>query len=45
MSAVEDRYQAMASEDSEDFMCAAVMLIFGMCNSVRLLRLFVIVVI
>jgi hypothetical protein len=32
-SAVGNRYRATASED---FMCAIVTMIFGMCNSVRL---------
>jgi hypothetical protein len=36
MSAVGSSYQATASEDREDFMCAAVTVIFGVCNSVRL---------
>jgi hypothetical protein len=35
-SAVGSRYQATASENSEDFMCAVVTVIFGVCNSVRL---------
>jgi hypothetical protein len=35
-SAVGSRYQATASEASEDFMCAVVTVIFGVCNSVRL---------
>jgi hypothetical protein len=30
-------YQATAHEDCEDFMCAAVTVIFGVHNSVRLL--------
>jgi hypothetical protein len=34
MSAVGSRYQATASEDWEDFMCAVVTVIFGMCETV-----------
>jgi hypothetical protein len=34
---VRSRYQAMTSEDIEDFMCAAVTLIFRVGKSVRLL--------
>jgi hypothetical protein len=41
MSATDNRYQATASEDWEVFMCAAVTVIFGVCNSVRLSQLFV----
>jgi hypothetical protein len=36
MSAIGSRYQAKASEDIEDFMCAVVTVIFVVCNSVRL---------
>jgi hypothetical protein len=39
-SAVGSRYQATASEDREDFVYAVVSLVFGVCNSVRLLWLF-----
>jgi hypothetical protein len=35
-SAVRSRYQATPSEDWEDFMCAVVTVIFGVCNSVTL---------
>jgi hypothetical protein len=35
-SAVRSRYQATVSEDTEDFMCAIVTVIFGVFNSVRL---------
>lgn len=30
------RYQATASKDREDFVCAVVSVVFGVCNSVRL---------
>jgi hypothetical protein len=30
------RYQAMASEEWEDSMCVVIIVIFGVCNSVRL---------
>jgi hypothetical protein len=36
MSAVGSRYRATTREDWEDFMCAAVTMIFGMWNSVRI---------
>jgi hypothetical protein len=42
MSAVGSCCQATASEDQEDFMCAVVTVIFGVCNSVRLSWLFVV---
>jgi hypothetical protein len=29
----------MTSEDKEDFMCVVITVIFGVCNSVRLLQL------
>jgi hypothetical protein len=34
---VRNHYQEMTSEDIEDFMCAAVTVIFGVCKPVRLL--------
>jgi hypothetical protein len=36
ISALGSHYQATAIEDSEDFMCVIVTVIFGMCNSVKL---------
>jgi hypothetical protein len=41
-SAIESRYQVTASKDWEDFMCAVVTVIFGVCNSVRLSQLFIV---
>jgi hypothetical protein len=41
-SAVGTRYQATASEDWEDFTCAVVTVTFGVSNSVRLSKLFVV---
>jgi hypothetical protein len=35
-SAVESRYQATASEDWEDFLCALVTVIYGVYSSVRM---------
>jgi hypothetical protein len=32
---IESRYQTMDSEDSEDFICAVVTMIFGVCTSLR----------
>jgi hypothetical protein len=37
MSTVRSRYQEMSSEDRDEFMCAVLPVIFGLCNSVRLL--------
>jgi hypothetical protein len=34
---VKIRYQETTSEDTEDFMCAAVIVIFTVCKPVRLL--------
>jgi hypothetical protein len=36
MFTVKIRYQEMSSEDREDFMRAVVAVIFGVCNSMRL---------
>jgi hypothetical protein len=35
-------YQETSSEEREDFMCAADTMIFGVCNSVRLLQLLIV---
>jgi hypothetical protein len=42
ISTVGSCYQATASKDSEDFMCAVITVIFGVSNSVRLSQLFVV---
>jgi hypothetical protein len=33
-SVVRNHYQATASKDSEDFMCAVAIAIFGVCNTI-----------
>jgi hypothetical protein len=38
---VQIRYEEMTAEDTEDFMCAAVIMIFRVCKPVRLLYLLV----
>jgi hypothetical protein len=41
---VKTGYQETSNEDREDFMCAVVTVIFGVCNSVRPLRLLVVAI-
>jgi hypothetical protein len=36
------RYKETTSEDMEEFMCAAIAVVFGVCKPMRLLQLFVV---